>query len=374
MERGNRKIDREEDRSQVKLYKTRHGWVSCLTRFFHLLSFGAKSEVRAEQFVNPDDLKGHVNGSTESYLKGMSVLGATMLGIGGAAAVAPTTVHAATETAGDQGSVVLGSASQASASTSQSTSLSQDSGSTSGSTSNASTSGSTSAASNSSSTSGQQSNSGSLTSGSTSQASTSGSMNSESAAQISASESTSASAATNSLSIATSTSVATSALNSTSAAKANTIAALNGIVALAANTTNSTTVSTADELRKAMLDTSITDIYLSNDITLNSAITLTNMNRVVTIHGNGHYINAANYADGGIFINNDSRYSADITIENATLYNQSQLGFAHMNGWGTDTVTYRDVTAFGGTLVWTQTHLGVKTLNIAGTTTFNSVP
>ena len=113
MERGHRKLDLEEDRSQVKLYKTRHGWVSCLTRFFHLLSFGTKSEVRAEQFVNPDDLKDQLNGSSDSYLKGMTVLGATMLGIGGVAAAAPTTVHAATETVGDQGSVVLGSAGQA---------------------------------------------------------------------------------------------------------------------------------------------------------------------------------------------------------------------------------------------------------------------
>ncbi|WP_242364455.1 pectate lyase-like adhesive domain-containing protein, partial [Limosilactobacillus antri] len=289
-----------------------------------------------------------------------------------AAAAAPTTVHAATETVGDQGSVVLGSAGQASASTSQSTSLSTDSGSASGSTSQASTSGSTSTGSGSNSTSGQQSNSGSLTSGSTSQGSNSGSLNSESAAQLSTSESVSTSAATNSLSMATSTSVATSVLNSTSAAKANAVVAMNSFLALAANP-NSATVSTADELNQALQDQKISDIYLANDITLTNAITLTNINRVVTIHGNGHYINAANTADGGIFVNNGTGYSSDITIENATLYNQSQYGFIHMNGMGTDTATYRDVTAYGATLVWAQTNVGVKTLNLAGTTTLNSV-
>lgn len=366
MERGNRKIDREEDRSQVKLYKTRHGWVSCLTRFFHLLSFGAKSEVRAEQFVNPDDLKDHVSGSTESYLKGMSVLGATMLGIGGAAAVAPTTVHAATETAGDQGSVVLGSASQASASTSQSTSLSQDSGSTSGSTSNASTSGSTSAASNSSSTSGQQSNSGSLTNGSTSQASTSGSMNSESAAQISASESTSASAATNSLSIATSTSVADSVsiaesqLSST--ASRNQLAGLSALANFVAIDT-STHVASESELRKA-LDDGATEITLDNDIQINHG-TLT-IGHSVTINGNGHTLTLGNNHFEAKNLLNDVTFK----LQNMNLSYKSYG--VKLNANKNFTVIFDDVQATGGTLAWANTYTpnnGNNTFVFSGNTT-----
>lgn len=44
-----------------------------------------------------------------------------------------------------------------------------------------------------------------------------------------------------------------------------------------------------------------------------------------------------------------------------------------MSSNGADTVTYKDVTAYGGTLVWSKTVAGVKTLNLVGNTTLNSV-
>ncbi|WP_242363085.1 serine-rich glycoprotein adhesin [Limosilactobacillus antri] len=77
-----RKTDRELDDTRVKMYKTHHGWVSCLTRFFHLLSFGSKEEVQAEQFIDKDSIKEQRAMSTDAYLKGLGLL-STLLGVGG---------------------------------------------------------------------------------------------------------------------------------------------------------------------------------------------------------------------------------------------------------------------------------------------------
>ena len=132
-------------------------------------------------------------------------------------------------------------------------------------------------------------------------------------------------------------------------------------------------VSNEEELKAALRDASITTIKLKNNITLNNAITINNGNRNITIIGDGHYINALN-SDGGIILNNSSgRANINLTIENATLYNTSKYGFVNMSSNGADTVTYKDVTAYGGTLVWSKTGAGVKTLNLVGNTTLNSV-
>lgn len=132
-------------------------------------------------------------------------------------------------------------------------------------------------------------------------------------------------------------------------------------------------VSNEEELKVALQDASITTIKLKNNITLNNAITINNGNRNIIIIGDGHYINALN-SDGGIILNNNSGSAEiELTIENATLYNTSKYGFVNMSSNGADTVTYKDVTAYGGTLVWSKAVAGVKTLNLVGNTTLNSV-
>lgn len=78
----NQKFDREEDSNRVKLYKTHRGWVSCLTRFFHLLSFNGKEEVQTQQLIDPDAIKEQQGMSTSSYLKGLGLM-STLLGVGG---------------------------------------------------------------------------------------------------------------------------------------------------------------------------------------------------------------------------------------------------------------------------------------------------
>nr|5NY0_A Chain A, L. reuteris SRRP binding region [Limosilactobacillus reuteri subsp. rodentium] len=133
------------------------------------------------------------------------------------------------------------------------------------------------------------------------------------------------------------------------------------------------TAANASELKKALQDTSVHTIKLTDNITLTSAIELTNVSRDVTIYGNGKYINATD-GNGGIFIHNTKSYTVNLTIEKATLYNQSQYGFVHMNDEGTDNITYKNITAYGGTLVWSQTHVGTKTLSLEGTVNFYSVP
>ena len=132
-------------------------------------------------------------------------------------------------------------------------------------------------------------------------------------------------------------------------------------------------VSNEEELKVDLQDASITTIKLKNNITLNNAITINNGNRNIIIIGDGHYVNALN-SDGGIILNNNSGSAEiELTIENATLYNTSKYGFVNMSSNGADTVTYKDVTAYGGTLVWSKAVAGVKTLNLVGNTTLNSV-
>ncbi|MBD5091124.1 MAG: serine-rich glycoprotein adhesin, partial [Lactobacillus sp.] len=194
MSRNNKKIDKEENASRVRMYKTHKGWVSCLTRFFQMFAFSSKEEVRPDNLTNIDELDSDkLSNTTESYMKGMTAL-ATMLGVGVAGTgVTATTVHAATVT-DEQSSVVGSNSTQSTASTS-----------------NNSTSASNSTTSHSTSTSGSNSTSNST--------STSGSNSTSNSTSTSGSNSTSNSTSTsdsNSTSNLTSTSGSTSNTSSTS--------------------------------------------------------------------------------------------------------------------------------------------------------------
>lgn len=128
----------QENGSKVKLYKTKHGWFSALTRFFKLFSFRSKKEVKPTNFNDLDSLKDkHDSAMPDAYKKGAATM-ATLLGAGVIGTTSPTEAHAAATTV-DQNSHVVGSGS-----TSTSTSTSQVTGSTSTSTSTASGSTSTS--------------------------------------------------------------------------------------------------------------------------------------------------------------------------------------------------------------------------------------
>ena len=389
----------QETKSKVKLYKTKRGWFSALTRFFGLFSFMSKKEVHPIDLNDLDALKDA--DTSDNYKKGIATV-ATLFGMGAIGAVSPTEVHAATTTVG-YSSQVIGSGS-----TSVSTSTSQSMASTSGSTASQSTSTSSVSQSMQSNSLSVNSVSGSTTSTTIFEGTTTSSMVTENssnsisgsqaiensdAASIDHSGSHSNSTTVDSITGSTSldnekTSIEESA--STSHLEENGMATIlpatgnndgetsvanrtvteGNIVQLAENIEE---VSNEEELKAALQDASITTIKLKNNITLNNAITINNGNRNITIIGDGHYINALN-SDGGIILNNSSgRAKINLTIENATLYNTSKYGFVNMSSNGADTVTYKDVTAYGGTLVWSKTDAGVKTLNLVGNTTLNSV-
>ena len=388
----------QETKSKVKLYKTKRGWFSALTRFFGLFSFMSKKEVHPIDLNDLDALKDA--DTSDNYKKGIATV-ATLFGMGAIGAVSPTEVHAATTTVG-YSSQVIGSGS-----TSVSTSTSQSMASTSGSTASQSTSTSSVSQSMQSNSLSVNSVSGSTTSTTIFEGTTTSSMVTENssnsisgsqaiensdAASIDHSGSHSNSTTVDSITGSTSldnekTSIEESA--STSHLEENGMATIlpatgnndgetsvanrtvteGNIVQLAENIEE---VSNEEELKAALRDASITTIKLKNNITLNNAITINNGNRNITIIGDGHYINALN-SDGGIILNNRGSAKIDLTIENATLYNTSKYGFVNMSSNGADTVTYKDVTAYGGTLVWSKTGAGVKTLNLVGNTTLNSV-
>ncbi|MCI7245390.1 MAG: serine-rich glycoprotein adhesin [Limosilactobacillus reuteri] len=389
----------QETKSKVKLYKTKRGWFSALTRFFGLFSFMSKKEVHPIDLNDLDALKDA--DTSDNYKKGIATV-ATLFGMGAIGAVSPTEVHAATTTVG-YSSQVIGSGS-----TSVSTSTSQSMASTSGSTASQSTSTSSVSQSMQSNSLSVNSVSGSTTSTTIFEGTTTSSMVTENssnsisgsqaiensdAASIDHSGSHSNSTTVDSITGSTSldnekTSIEESA--STSHLEENGMATIlpatgnndgetsvanrtvteGNIVQLAENIEE---VSNEEELKAALRDASITTIKLKNNITLNNAITINNGNRNITIIGDGHYINALN-SDGGIILNNSSgSANINLTIENATLYNTSKYGFVNMSSNGDDTVTYKDVTAYGGTLVWSKTYAGVKTLNLVGNTTLNSV-
>ena len=389
----------QETKSKVKLYKTKRGWFSALTRFFGLFSFMSKKEVHPIDLNDLDALKDA--DTSDNYKKGIATV-ATLFGMGAIGAVSPTEVHAATTTVG-YSSQVIGSGS-----TSVSTSTSQSMASTSGSTASQSTSTSSVSQSMQSNSLSVNSVSGSTTSTTIFEGTTTSSMVTENssnsisgsqaiensdAASIDHSGSHSNSTPVDSITGSTSldnekTSIEESA--STSHLEENGMATIlpatgnndgetsvanrtvteGNIVQLAENIEE---VSNEEELKAALRDASITTIKLKNNITLNNAITINNGNRNITIIGDGHYINALN-SDGGIILNNrGGSAQIKLTIENATLYNTSKYGFVNMSSNGVDTVTYKDVTAYGGTLVWSKTGAGVKTLNLVGNTTLNSV-
>lgn len=61
----------QEDKSKVKLYKTKHGWFSALTRFFKIFAFRSKREVKTTDFNDLDSLKNMHNSDTaDAYKKG----------------------------------------------------------------------------------------------------------------------------------------------------------------------------------------------------------------------------------------------------------------------------------------------------------------
>jgi len=139
------------------------------------------------------------------------------------------------------------------------------------------------------------------------------------------------------------------------------------LIQLRAANGNSVTVSDSAEFNNALKNNSVTEINLEEDVT-STGTTITN-GRNLIINGNGHKI----YVDGDDYrtiINNGS-----VTVNDATVYNSGQWGaFDLETAPGPATLTYNNVTAYGGTAVFTDTTTSKsKHFEVMGNTTINYV-
>ncbi|TGB08888.1 serine-rich glycoprotein adhesin, partial [Limosilactobacillus reuteri] len=397
----------QEDKSKVKLYKTKHGWFSALTRFFKIFAFRSKKEVKPTNFNDLDSLKDNQSDPTDAYKKGAATV-ATLFGVGAAGAVSPTEAHAATTTV-DQKSQVIGSGS-VSTSASGSTSTSQVTTSTSGSTISTSASTSTASTSDVKSTSGSTSTSNSTTtstSGSTSQSTAS---TSESVL----SQSNSTSMASGSTENGASTSTATSTVNSTNASQntSSSVAAsttilndntLNNSLGTAtssvntkgnvtnltnaailtnlkanfvqANAENTADVSNGTEFQNALNNSNISVIRLTADIDLGQS-GMGNLQippRDLTIDGGNHSLNLGNNC---IWLNAYTGMKTTTTVKDLNLYTANNRGGFALTNSGAETLIYDNVHATGGAAVFADTYSGsgyLKTFEIQGHTTIDGV-
>ncbi|MDL2058321.1 serine-rich glycoprotein adhesin, partial [Limosilactobacillus reuteri] len=397
----------QEDKSKVKLYKTKHGWFSALTRFFKIFAFKSKKEVKPTNFNDLDSLKDNQSDSTDAYKKGAATI-ATLFGVGAAGAVSPTEAHAATTTV-DQKSQVIGSSS-ISGSTSGSTSTSQSTTSTSGSTISTSASTSTASTSDVKSTSGSTSTSNSTTtstSGSTSQstASTSESVLSQSNSTSMASGSTENGASTStatstvnstnaSQNISSSVAASTTILNDntlnnsldTATSSVNTKGNVTNLTNAAiltnlkanfvqANAENAAEVSNGTEFQNALNNSNISVIRLTADIDLGQS-GMGNLQippRDLTIDGGNHSLNLGNNC---IWLNAYTGMKTTTTVKDLNLYTANNRGGFALTNSGAETLIYDNVHATGGAAVFADTYSDsgyLKTFEIQGHTTIDGV-
>ncbi|WP_225432062.1 serine-rich glycoprotein adhesin, partial [Limosilactobacillus reuteri] len=386
----------QEDKSKVKLYKTKHGWFSALTRFFKLFSFSSKKEVKATDFNDLDSLKNmHTSDTADVYKKGAATM-ATLLGAGVIGTTSPTEAHAATTTV-DQSSQVIGSGS-----TSSSTSTSQSKTSTSESTTSTSN---VSSGSTSSSTSTSESNISTSESTTSNSNVSSGSISTSTSAASSQSASTSTSLTSSSMSGSLANSETSSSSNddfetftkeasnntATTAFSANqslslrtptenirTIALFNSsfIQTNATEEEGTANVSTADEFINAIKDSNISTIKLTANIDLG------NLGKgdykipphSFTIDGsNGNDKYELNIGYRSIWLNNTTTSKQyKTTIKSVKLYTADQGGFTILGG-GAHTLIYDNVDATGGTAVRADNTTDLKVFEIRGNTTINGV-
>ncbi|MCD7138889.1 serine-rich glycoprotein adhesin, partial [Limosilactobacillus balticus] len=397
----------QEDKSKVKLYKTKHGWFSALTRFFKLFSFRSKKEVKATDFNDLDSLKNmHTSDTTDVYKKGAATV-ATLLGIGATGVANPTEAHAATTTV-DQSSQVIGSGlTSTSTSTSNSTSTSQSKTSTSESTTSTSNinsgsiSGSTSTSQSKTSTSESTTSTSNINSGSTSTSTSTASSQSASTSTSVISSSMSGSLANSDTSLSSNDDFETFtkensnstvlSVNQSLSLRTTTKNITNGTIALFNSSfiqTNKTeekgtvNVSTADEFINAIKDSNISTIKLTANIDLgNSDIgdcKITPHNFTIDgSNGTGKY--ELNIGNNCIWLHNNTSTQYTTIIKSVKLYTANQRGgFAMTNPVlmtkGAEyTLIYDDVDATGGTAVFADTNAGLKVFEVRGNTTINGV-
>ena len=394
----------QEDKSKVKLYKTKHGWFSALTRFFKIFEFRSKREVKITDFNDLDSLKNMYNSDTaDAYKKGAAIV-ATLLGIGATGAANPIEAHAATTTV-DQSSQVIGSGlTSISTSASSSTSTSQSKTSTSESitstsnVSSGSTSSSTSTSESNISTSESTTSNSNVSSGSISTSTSAASSQSASTSTSLTSSSMSGSLANSETSLSSnddfetftkeaSNNTATTAFsaNQSPSLRTTTENITNGTIVLFNSSfiqTNATeeegtaNVSTAGEFINAIKDSNISTIKLTANIDLRN---LSKRDYYIPLHSftidgsNGNDKYELNIGYNCIWLKNTTSKQYTTIIKSVKLYTANRGGFAMT---GAHTLIYDNVDATGGTAVRPSADsfaTDLKVFEIRGNTTINGV-
>ncbi|WP_281508888.1 pectate lyase-like adhesive domain-containing protein [Lactobacillus taiwanensis] len=136
-------------------------------------------------------------------------------------------------------------------------------------------------------------------------------------------------------------------------------------VQLAASSGTSLDVATGQEFYNALNNTNVSTINITSDFTLTDNKDLKNRN--ITINGNNHTL----YFDTN-YINIDNSV---VTVNDATIYNGDTKGAFRIQGLtGHSELIYNNVTANGGTAVWSETGTGksdTSTFRVQGNTTIN---
>lgn len=134
---------------------------------------------------------------------------------------------------------------------------------------------------------------------------------------------------------------------------------------MAASSGTSVDVATGQEFYNALNNTNVSTVNITSDFTLTDNKDLKNRN--ITINGNNHTL----YFDTN-YINIDNSV---VTVNDATIYNGDTKGAFRIQGLtGHSELIYNNVTANGGTAVWSETGTGksdTSTFRVQGNTTIN---
>ncbi|MBC1779087.1 immunoglobulin-like domain-containing protein [Listeria booriae] len=133
--------------------------------------------------------------------------------------------------------------------------------------------------------------------------------------------------------------------------------------ALQAAPANATEVATYDQLKAALLDTNVTDIKLTADISVTSSF---NFKSAKNLYGNGHTINMNDYRIGIAKASSVNRIE-DLTITNQDIYPLFWSEYAGVQ------VTYKNVTSSGEQFVYNNAGTTILEGNIKASSTLEEV-
>lgn len=129
------------------------------------------------------------------------------------------------------------------------------------------------------------------------------------------------------------------------------------------------TVTSSKALQKALTDRDVSTINLKSDLSVQHSLTMPARN--VTINGHGHQLNFGNRI--AKVAGSHDQTTNNITVKNVHLHTANAHGAFAMGQNGDVQLIYDNVSAEGGTAVWTNQHsAGVKSFEAQGHTTIRA--